>query len=156
MTGPWSRRSTSPWLMTPSCQSGADELAHGSEIGRNRLTVAHERDPLANEIERPLCPHAQLRGRTELDRLGRDDELDRNDALAQGHHLRDSSRRERRERDAVFDPFRLRRARELERHGVREQPRLARERLTRVPVLGEPVLVESLPCDEAVRETGER
>ena len=87
----------------------------------------------------PCRAGAELRA-AKVARLRGEHQLDRDHARAELGHLVESPRGERRHRHPVLDPLRLRRRDEVERDGLREEPRLDRDRLDRDPVLAERAL----------------
>src|SRR4051812_5512421 len=89
--------------------AGAHELEERIEARLDRILLRLERDPLADERARLRRPVAEAVA-AEVDRLARDEQLDRDDPLSERCHLRKPSRRERRQRRPVLDPLCVRRA----------------------------------------------
>ena len=61
-------------------RAGADEVAHGLEIRRDAVALAHEGHALADEPVRTARSLPERRRPPQVDRLRRDDELDREQA----------------------------------------------------------------------------
>src|SRR5207244_538750 len=96
-------------------QRGADKVADRFEVRRQSSALRREGNTLANELESAPGTDAESRRIPKLNRLGCDDQLDRDDSLAQLHHLGEPAGGERGERHPIFDPLRLGGAGKLER-----------------------------------------
>jgi hypothetical protein len=140
-------------------RAARDQAPQRIEVGVEGLAGPGERDERAHRVERPACAGADRVGGgsvPQLDGLGRDDELDRDEAACEIDQLGEPAGGERRHVGPVLEALGLARARDLERDRLSEQARLDRERLRRPGVLGETALGRDPRCVQPVAEPGLR
>ena len=141
---------------TASKRTRPDELPHRLQILRRRLAAAGEGHDLTDALVRGLRRLAEPRPSPKVDRLARDDELDRRQALGEHDHLRQPPSGQRGHRDAILDPLVVARARGLDRDRLGEELRLGRERLRRHAELGEGALRQPRLGGETLGQAGDR
>ncbi len=154
---------------TACSRVGATRLKELGEDARRELLPAAARASAGTGSPRPEngmhsrtsscarpCPRPSAPLAPQVDRLRGDDELDRGDPLSELDQLGESAGSERRHRHPVLDSLRVRGARDLERHRLREEPRLGDERLADHAELGQRVLGEPALDGEPLGQPGER
>ena len=132
----------------------ATSSTSGSSVGQ-RIAGADERSDVADEAVRRRRPGTELLT-SELARLRRDEQLDRDDPPAEPDLVGEAARSERRHRRPVLDPLGLSGRDELERHGLGEQACLSGDRLRGDAELAQGALREAGALTEALRQPRQR
>jgi len=140
-----------------SCEAarphGVDERL---QVCGRGLSSGGEAGELAHQSTCAPGPLTQPGGPAQVDRLGRDKELDGDHPRGEIGHLVEAPRRQRRHGRAVLDPFSLGRTYDLEGDRVGEHARFRRDRLRGAAELGEGFLARVRLGRQAGRKARER